>query len=168
MFLFKRFRITRRRWNSILIIAITFFIMVMASPQLIKQYLLTPTVIEPGTAVLNPYQTPIELNYNGVQFYRDNQWLAIPDDLSAQAAQIVRTWEEMRGTLVEDVLVQKLRPKMDSPITVEVWYQNIEEPQRVTAYNMQTFWLIQNYNNQWLAISLNGQQLMLTLGYNHE
>ncbi|CAH0524414.1 hypothetical protein [Vibrio hippocampi] len=161
MLFIKRFKITRRRWNTILIVAITLFILVMASPQLIKQYLIAPSVVDPEAAVLNPYQAPIELNYNGVQFYFDDQWLAIPASLSEQAEQIVSTWGEMRGTLVDDSLLQKLRPSMESPVTVEIWYQDIEEPQRVTAYNMQTFWLIQNYNSQWLAISLNDQQLIL-------
>ncbi|MFC5079333.1 hypothetical protein ACFPCW_16570 [Vibrio thalassae] len=42
--MFKRVKLTKRRWNNVLIIAISVFMLLMAAPNLIKQYLLEQKV----------------------------------------------------------------------------------------------------------------------------
>ena len=70
-----KLRLSQRNWNWVLIVAISLFMLLMAAPDLIKQYLLnkesdTASPMTTATAyVLNPEQSPVEINYPGVQLY---------------------------------------------------------------------------------------------------
>ncbi len=34
---------------------------------------------------------------------------------------------------------------LNAPETMEVWYQDLDEPQRVTFYRLDNFWLFKNW-----------------------
>jgi hypothetical protein len=45
-------------------------------------------------------------------------------------------------------------------MTIEVWYQEVEEPQRITAYPLEQFWLLNTYDGLWVAVSFEGSELL--------
>ncbi|GAL23248.1 hypothetical protein JCM19235_7143 [Vibrio maritimus] len=160
MFL-NRLRLTRRRWNTVLIVAITFFMLMLSAPTLIKQYLLEPSAHMGQGYVLDPTADPIEINYAGIQFYLQNGvWRAIPEKWDAQASNVIERWRGIRGTPVDAETYQKLRPAFETSMTIEVWYRDIEEPQRVTAYPLNKFWLLSTFDSQWVAVSFDNNQLL--------
>ncbi len=163
--MFKRFKLTKRRWNNVLIIAISVFMLLMAAPNLIKQYLLEQKVA-PKTLtgyVLDPNAQPIEINYAGIQFYFDDDtWHAIPEKWTPEAANVIQRWQQIHGTPVDEATYAKLQPALESPMTVEVWYQEKEEPQRITAYSLKKFWLLNTYDENWVAVSFEASSLIPT------
>ncbi|AYV21591.1 MULTISPECIES: hypothetical protein [Vibrio] len=163
--IFKRFKLTKRRWNNILIIAISAFMLLMAAPNLIKQYLIEQDV-EPQVLtglVLDPNASPIEINYAGIQFYLDDEtWHAIPEKWTSDAASVIQRWRAIQGTPVDEKTYAKLKPVLENPMTVEVWYQEKEEPQRITAYQLEKFWLLNTYDENWVAVSFEASSLIPT------
>ncbi|MGF1750889.1 hypothetical protein [Vibrio cionasavignyae] len=169
-----RFKLTRRRWNNVLIVAISLFMGVMAAPTLIKQYLISPQPQasaqlqgSPGI-ILNPNDHVIEINAAGLQLYLEDSsssvervnWLAIPERFNEQANQLAQNWQGIRGTVVDEPTLQRLKPALENPITIEVWYQEAEEPQRVTAYRLDQFWLMTTYQQEWVAVSFDEGDLL--------
>ncbi|MFA0442388.1 hypothetical protein BCU70_16965 [Vibrio sp. 10N.286.49.C2] len=163
-----RFKLTRRRWNSVLMAAIILFMGVMAAPTLIKQYLILPHDATPPGMILNPSYSVIEINAAGLQLYindkssvlGDEQWRSIPERFDRQASQLVANWQAIHGTIVDESTLQQLKPALESPVTIEVWYQEVEEPQRITAYRFDQFWLMKTYNQEWVAVSFDEQELL--------
>ncbi|MCL9776412.1 hypothetical protein [Vibrio methylphosphonaticus] len=173
-----RFKLTRRRWNNVLMVAIILFMGVMAAPTLIKQYLISPQPQaysqEPSQEqwlpgmILNPNDRVIEINAAGLQLYLEDesssveqaQWLAIPERFNEQANQLVLNWQGIRGTVVDEPTLQRLKPALENPVTIEVWYQEAEEPQRVTAYRLAQFWLMTTYQQEWVAVSFDDGDLL--------
>lgn len=158
-----RFRLTRRRWNTVLIAAIALFMMLMAAPDLIKQYLIQAEPVSSQGFVLNPDADPIEINYAGIQFYLvDGVWQAIPQKWNHEAHNVVARWIAIQGTPIDTETYQKLKPGFRDPMTIEVWYQQLEEPQRITAYPFDQFWLLSTYDEHWVAVSFEGSSLLPT------
>ncbi len=57
-----------------------------------------------------------------------------------------------------------LASQLTTPHTIEVWYQaSAEEPQRITYYQLPEFWLLKNWNDQWLAVSIEESYLFQVL-----
>jgi hypothetical protein len=159
--IFNRINLSRRSWNNVLIIGIAFFMLMIAAPTLIKQYLLEPAAQASEGLVLDPSAEPIEINYAGIQFYQQgDNWRAIPKKWNQDAESVVSRWKAMQGTPVDDETYQKLKPAFEHPMTIEVWYQEVEEPQRITAYPLDQFWLLNTYNGLWVAVSFEGSELL--------
>jgi hypothetical protein len=38
-------------------------------------------------------------------------------------------------------------------LSVEVWFEKEEEPQRITVYQAPNFWMMQNWQGEWIAVS---------------
>lgn len=150
----------RRRWNNILILAVIIFIGVLNLPTLIQQYLLPPKT--PKIYVLNPLWTPTEFNFSGISLQLNKgNWLAQPE-ITLKISDYVERWQRLVGTEVESAIYQQLRPQLTAPSTVEVWYQEQEEPQRITYYQLNEFWLFKNWQNKWVAISVDADYLFPT------
>ena len=160
-------------------IAIILFMGVMAAPTLIKQYLISPqpqaSSQEPSSQgqwlpgmILNPNDRVIEINAAGLQLYLEGEsssleqahWLAIPERFNEQANQLAQNWQGIRGTVVDEATFQRLKPALENPVTIEVWYQDAEEPQRVTAYRLDQFWLMTTYQQEWVAVSFDDGDLL--------
>ncbi|MCG6438120.1 hypothetical protein, partial [Vibrio parahaemolyticus] len=121
----------RRRWNNILILAVIVFIGVLNLPAFIKSYLIEPEVSSYPT-LLNPHaklqamhlaRLSLELN--------QGRWRATPPTEVAPE-ELVKRWQELVGTEVDDETYLSLQPNLRSPQTIEVWYSDQEEPQRIT------------------------------------
>ena len=148
------------------------FIGVLNLPTLIKAYLIEP---EPEQQVSSPY--PYLLNprakLQALYFAKwslvleDGQWgyqlkgSASEQNISAQER--AQRWQQLVGTEVDSQTYTDLASQLSTPHTIEVWYQDQEEPQRVTYYQLPEFWLLKNWNDQWLAVSIEESYLFPSL-----
>jgi hypothetical protein len=144
----------RRRWNNYLILAVLVFIAVLNMPTLIKTYLITPKPAAENPSLLNPHLDITAIHTEQWSLtQKDGQWhVSVPLNISAQT--LVKHWQNLVGTKVDEAMYHSLIPKLKLPGTVEIWYKNQEEPQRVTYYKFPQFWLLKNWQNQWIAVSV--------------
>ncbi|EJV9312412.1 TPA: hypothetical protein ACGUW8_004121 [Vibrio vulnificus] len=155
----------RRRWNNILIAGITFFIVIINAPTLIKTYLLDdqsttqiesingyPSLLNPKTQLLS-----IQLSDNSLEWQK-GMWVTARE-LSISPQEWAQRWQSLLGTQLDDATMQKLAPQLIEPETIEVWYQDQEEPQRITFYHLTDFWVFKNWQDQWIAISVSTDYL---------
>ncbi|MDF2153943.1 hypothetical protein [Vibrio sp. CAU 1672] len=149
----------RRRWNNILILGIIAFIVLLNAPAWIKMYLL-PDDAAPYPSLLRSDHTIRAIYFHGWELAQENgQWTS---SVKAEVplAELVQRWQSLQGTELSAEQYQTLRPRLTRPESIEVWYQGMEEPQRVTFYRMGEFWLFKNWQDKWIAISVDGSYLM--------
>ncbi|MEF1308641.1 hypothetical protein QTO01_00840 [Vibrio mytili] len=149
----------RRRWNNILMLGIIAFIVILNAPTWIKTYLLS----EEADSYPNLLRSDHEVSaiyYGGWELENiDGQWQSnIKANIPAQ--QLVSRWQSLEGTELSAEQYQQLKPELKAPETIEIWYQGIEEPQRVTFYRLKNFWLFKNWQEQWIAVSVDGNYLL--------
>ncbi|EKO3779829.1 hypothetical protein P0F39_001351 [Vibrio metschnikovii] len=150
----------RRRWNNILIILVLLFIGVLNLPPLLKSYLMSnnseeqvyPSLFIPNTSLQAVYTRSFELIFD------QNEWQVTPS-IDATPEQLVQRWQALVGTEVDEQTVRALQPNLIGPQTIEVWYQDLEEPQRITYYQAPQFWLFKNWQDKWIAISVEADYL---------
>ncbi|MEZ8043450.1 hypothetical protein AB6C46_03560 [Vibrio sp. 10N.237.312.C02] len=162
-----------RRWNNILMLSVIAFIGVLNLPTLIKTYLIEP---EPELQANNPY--PYLLNPAAeLQALHFAKWSVVQEDgrwvyqmkesaseQSVSAQELSQRWQQLVGTEVDSQTYTDLTPQLNTPHTIEVWYQDQEEPQRITYYQLAEFWLLKNWNDQWLAVSIEESYLFPSFG----
>ena len=150
----------RRRWNNILIILVLLFIGVLNLPPLLKSYLMSnnseeqvyPSLFIPNTSLQAVYTRSFELIFD------QNEWQVTPS-IDATPEQLVQRWQALVGTEVDEQTVRSLQPSLIGPQTIEVWYRDQEEPQRITYYQSPQFWLFKNWQDKWIAISVEADYL---------
>ncbi|MBJ2145524.1 hypothetical protein JC606_03915 [Vibrio sp. IB15] len=161
-----------RRWNNILMLSVIAFIGVLNLPTLIKAYLIEP---EPEQQVSSPY--PYLLNPGAeLQALHFAKWSLVLEDgqwgyqlkgsapaQSISAQERAQRWQQLVGTEVDSQTYTSLASQLNTPHTIEVWYQDQEEPQRITYYQLPEFWLLKNWNDQWLAVSIEESYLFPSL-----
>lgn len=148
------------------------FIGVLNLPTLIKAYLIEP---EPEQQVSSPY--PYLLNPGAeLQALHFAKWSLVLEDgqwgyqlkgsapaQSISAQERAQRWQQLVGTEVDSQTYTSLASQLNTPHTIEVWYQDQEEPQRITYYQLPEFWLLKNWNDQWLAVSIEESYLFPSL-----
>ncbi|PSU32970.1 hypothetical protein [Photobacterium lutimaris] len=150
-------RLSRRGWNNVMIIAVICFIAVVQLPEIVKQRFghqdSSPELS--AEATLLPFESTIEqLHLPHTSLNReDTGWLARPR-VGLPAEQLISHWQLLSGTAVSHEVVGKLKPTLPLPISVEIWLVDQEEPVRVTVYQQPQFWLLQNWQGEWLAVSV--------------
>ncbi|WP_332400668.1 hypothetical protein [Vibrio metschnikovii] len=150
----------RRRWNNILIILVLLFIGVLNLPPLLKSYLTSdksaahayPSLLNPNAPLQAVYTRSFELTLE------QDQWQLTPTG-EVSALQLAQRWQALVGTEVDEQTVRSLQPSLIGPQTVEVWYRDQEEPQRITYYQSPQFWLFKNWQDKWIAISVEADYL---------
>ena len=150
----------RRRWNNILIIGVIAFIALLNLPSVIKTYLIDDSESSiPSTLLLNPNASLKAIYFSDWSLEKVNgQWLA-SRKISIEAEELVSRWSALVGTPVDETTFEELAPKLGVPNTVEVWYEEMEEPQRITIYQLPTFFLFKSWQGKWLAISVSEEHL---------
>lgn len=139
---------SRRKYNNILMIAVLVFIGVLQAPQLIKTYLLEP---EPPVEAVIGVQALFE-GKNAIQKMHFADY-DVASDTSDQNTQFIERWFSLEGTVLNEESVKVLKTKLPAPSSVEVWFENQEEPQRITIYQAPNFWMMQNWQGEWIAVS---------------
>ena len=64
------------------------------------------------------------------------------------------------GTPVDEDNYRSLKPRLINLNSLEVWYRDQEEPQRITYYQLPQFWLLKNWQEQWIAVSVEANYLL--------
>ena len=139
---------SRRKYNNMLIIAVLVFIGVLQAPQLIKTYLLEP---EQQVETVTGVQALFE-GKNAIQKMHFADY-DVASDTSDQDTQFIKRWFTLEGTVLNSESVKVLKTKLPAPSTVEVWLADQEEPQRITIYQAPNFWMMQNWQGEWIAVS---------------
>lgn len=155
----------RRRWNNILILSIIAFIAVLNLPSVIKTYLLEDDPVESSVSsyptLLNPDHSIIAISSSRWSAtFSDERW-TIDQPIKIKLTELISRWQVIEGTKLDDSTYDALSPQLVAPETIEVWYQDIEEPQRITAYALDEFWLFNNWQNEWIAVSIEPDYLAL-------
>ena len=153
-----------RKWNNILMLCVVAFIGVLNLPAIIKTYL-----IEPEESAY-PYLLSPSLDLQSMHFpsfsieQSNNQWQISPSSirLPIGANELISRWKSVVGTEIDEETYQTLGDKLGQPQTVEVWYQDQEEPHRITYYQLPDFWLLKNWQGKWIAISVAEEYLSPT------
>nr|WP_269134642.1 hypothetical protein [Vibrio cincinnatiensis] len=142
----------RRRWNNILILLVLIFIGVLNLPPLLKSYLMEPEV-SPYPTLFNSQAQLQAIHFPHFSLEQNQgRWRATPpNDIDPE--EWVKRWQDLAGTEVNDETFRTLQPLLSLPQTIEAWYQDLEEPQRITYYHSPQFWLFKNWQDKWIAIS---------------
>ncbi|EHN71505.1 hypothetical protein [Aliivibrio fischeri] len=139
---------SRRKYNNMLIIFVLLFIAVLQAPQLIKTYLIEPKENIDVVEGINP----LFEGKNAIQKMHFSEY-DLSANTSEQENQLIERWFTLEGTLLNDDSVKALKEKLPAPSSVEVWLEDQEEPQRITIYQAPSFWMMQNWQGEWIAVS---------------
>ena len=60
---------------------------------------------------------------------------------------------------MDEATADSLEVNLGTPRSIEVWYKEQEEPQRVTYYQTTNFWLFKNWQQEWVAVSVDKSYL---------
>ncbi|EGQ8650045.1 hypothetical protein GNS53_12540 [Vibrio cholerae] len=148
----------RRRWNNILILSVIAFIAVINLPTVIKSYLL-PDPASQFPSLLRTDATLQALHFPAFSLEKSREeWQSKPE-LSVDGQELVQRWHALTGTEVDEVTYRALQPTLPNAQTIEVWYADREEPQRITFYQTPQFWLLKNWQDRWIAVSAEASYL---------
>ncbi len=149
-----------RKWNNILIFSVIAFIVILNLPTLIKTYLIPPEQQHPiSTVLFNPeYTVKAVYSSDWSLEKKDGQWNLFPV-LTLSGSTLFEHWQSLEGTPVNQDTYQSLSANLPAPQTLEVWYKEQEEPQRITFYQTPKFWLFKNWQDRWIAVSVEKKYL---------
>ncbi|ENM3763559.1 hypothetical protein O1E19_002598 [Vibrio cholerae] len=148
----------RRRWNNILILSVIAFIAVINLPTVIKSYLL-PDPASQFPSLLRTDATLQALHFPEFSLEKSREeWQSEPE-LSVDGQELVQRWHALTGTEVDEATYRALQPTLLNAQTIEVWYADREEPQRITFYQTPQFWLLKNWQDRWIAVSAEASYL---------
>lgn len=142
-----------RRWNNILMLGVIVFMAVLYLPTLIKAYLVEESEVAYPSLFDSSHQVVALYSSDWSLIYHDGEWQSTPQ-LDTDALELKQRWNNLLGTYVPDDTFNSLKGTLPSANTVEVWYEGVEEPQRITYYRTPNFWLFKNWQQQWIAVSV--------------
>ncbi len=150
----------RRRWNNLLILGVIVFIGVLNLPTIIKTYLIPQQEQSTYPYLLNPELKLQALYFSDWSLELDQgQWHSSHTS-NVDLEELATRWKSLVGTKVDSQTYDSLKQTLNAPESIEVWYQDQEEPQRITWYRTPQFWLLNNWQGQWIAISTDEQYLI--------
>ncbi|ANQ20353.1 hypothetical protein BA893_01170 [Vibrio natriegens] len=149
----------RRRWNNILILGVIAFIVILNAPMWIKTYLLSEEV-DPYPNLLRSDHQVSAIYYSGWELeLKNGEWQA-NIKVSIPSEELVARWQSLEGTELTEQQYETLKHQLKAPESIEVWYQDLDEPQRITFYRLSDFWLFKNWQDKWIAISVDDGYLL--------
>ncbi|CAM2827517.1 hypothetical protein [Vibrio neptunius] len=154
----------RRRWNNIMILGIIAFIAILNLPTIIKTYLIddqsSVEVQSDYPYLLNPSAQLKALHFSDWSLEHLNGEWSMTKQSSLAPQELVERWTGLVGTEIDQQTFDGLKTQLVSPQTIEVWYRDQEEPQRITFYQTPQFWLLKNWQDQWIAVSVASEYLI--------
>jgi hypothetical protein len=150
-------KLSRRGWNNLLIFALIIFMVVLNLPNVLKSRLQEQERAYPY--LLNPDATVEQLHFSRLSLERQGETWVMNQESTISAADLASRWISLAGTEVDEDTFSQLKGSLSSPETIEVWYLDQEEPQRVTYYQTPKFWLLKNWQNKWIAVSVEDSYL---------
>lgn len=148
----------RRRMNNIIILSVIAAMALLNLPTLIKTYLLEePT--SPYPTLFDPELSLNAIYYNRWSLEERPEGWFINDVQSKYASEVAERWTNLEGTEVDADMYSQIEPSLSAPQSIEIWFKDREEPQRITLYKTDQFWLLRNWQDQWIAISASDELL---------
>ncbi len=155
----------RRRWNYLLMFVVVVFMVLLNLPTLIKQYLIPapddqiiahPYLINPDAELRALHSSQWSLTH------QEGVWV-LNVSSKVEPQQLAQRWRSLVGTELSPQQFQSLKPSLNSPSSIEVWYVGQDEPQRITYYQLPQFWLLKNWQDKWIAVTVEPSYLLLSL-----
>ncbi|MDA9557620.1 hypothetical protein N9R79_08995 [Vibrio sp.] len=174
-------KVNRRKWNNILIMIILGFILLIKAPAWLAGYLSSSQNYSSQNYSSQNYSSQSDLSQSHSSQSRSSQSKSSQDNHSSQQVVTLTLlipgetidridgakwskanldestqsrWLSIQGTAVNHQTYQALTRDITPQQTIEVWYHDREEPQRITVYRLDRFWLMNNWQNEWIAITL--------------
>ncbi|UTV27893.1 hypothetical protein [Photobacterium atrarenae] len=148
-------RLSRRGWNNVIIIAVVVFIAVIQFPELLRNRQMQESATDPAVTSLLPATavvTRLVLPAHELSQAKAGEWQSHPPVAGAQ--QLITHWQTLSGTRVDEAVMAQLKPQLSAPRTAEIWLASVQEPVRVTYYQLPQFWLLRNWQGHWLAVTV--------------
>ncbi|MGF1680918.1 hypothetical protein [Photobacterium minamisatsumaniensis] len=153
-------RLSRRGWNNVIIIGVVCFIAIIQLPELLKARISgsepsVDTVYDANLTRLLPIDVEVvKLQLPTVTLERQlSGWVAEPA-IGVDIPELVSHWRTLAGTPVTAEMMEQLAPQLILPLKIDVWLEQQSEPAQVTIYQLPKFWLLQNWQGEWLAVSV--------------
>jgi hypothetical protein len=125
----------------------------------IKTYLLSEEV-DPYPNLLRSDHQVSAIYYSGWELeLKNGEWQA-NIKVSIPSEELVARWQSLEGTELTEQQFETLKRQPTAPESIEVWYQDLDEPQRITFYRLSDFWLFKNWQDKWIAISVDDGYLL--------
>jgi len=156
-----RTRSRRRRWNNIIILGVVAFMALLNLPTIIKSYLIEQPTESAYPALLNPSLELQAIHSNQWSLEKYNDVWQINVATSIEPQEFAQRWTQLEGTEVSEETYQAIKPRLRNPNSLEVWYVDQEEPQRITLYQMPQYWLLKNWQERWIAVTVEADYLLL-------
>ncbi|PTB32259.1 hypothetical protein [Photobacterium phosphoreum] len=159
-------RLTRRGWNNVIIIGVLAFIAVIQLPELLRTRLAT-TAPSTAPSIVSSTVIPLFASNRILQQlilpqvtlqYSEAGWQSQPP-IAVDIATFIAHWQTLQGTKVTAKQLLALKKQLSIPYTIEAWFVGYSQPQRITAYQLAHFWLLNNGAGQWLAVTVDSDFL---------
>lgn len=146
-------KISRRGWNNILIVGIIAFMLILNLPTVIKNHLIEPEQNQ-YPYLLSPMLDVEQIHFSKWSLERLDEGWQSSKQLTISATELAQRWQALVGTEIEEDTFVQLKPQLAKANSIEVWYVKQEEPQRITYYQTPKFWLMKNWQQKWIAVSV--------------
>lgn len=154
-------RLTRRGWNNVIIIGVLAFIAVIQLPELIRARF-TTTEMNTSSVVIPLFaQNRIiqRLVLPTMTFQQSAMGWKSQPVVTFDIAAVIARWQTLKGTKISQQQLSVLKKQLLLPHTVEAWFVGLSQPQRITAYQLSHFWLLNTGTGEWLAVTVAGDFL---------
>ena len=154
----------RRRSNYIIMMVVVAFIGLLNAPKIIKTYLIddahtvVPTLKKESLSENQRYLFNQDIVLEKIEW--PEHWVISQEDNKTK--DFIERWYHLVGTKVTKENYQKLKPSLGKPHVLNAYYQGIDTPQPLTFYQQPKFWLLRNWQGEWIAISVSEEYLMPT------
>ncbi|PSU42755.1 hypothetical protein CTM97_07630 [Photobacterium phosphoreum] len=85
-------------------------------------------------------------------------WQSQPS-IVVDIATFIGHWQTLKGTKVTAKQLLAFKKQLLIPYTIEAWFVGYSQPQRISAYQLAHFWLLNNGAGQWLAVTVDSDFL---------
>nr|WP_269808591.1 hypothetical protein [Enterovibrio nigricans] len=111
-------------------------------------------VVPDGVIALMPHDLSVKaLQFPDFTLTKGSPWQT-DIALNISPTELAGRWMNLSGTEIDKAMYDKLKPSLLSPSTLVVDLGQDVEPLRLTYFQLPQFWLIQNAENRWLAVSV--------------
>ena len=152
-------RLSRRGWNNVIIFAVIAFIAMIQLPEWVKNRATSSSSSAADTSTALIRLLPLDAQPERVVFPQTTLthsalgWQAAPL-VALPAHTLLSHWLTLEGTLVSVDIMQQLTPQLSAPRHVEFELAGQQSTVSVTVYQLPQFWLLQNGQGEWLAVSV--------------
>ncbi|KXF82725.1 hypothetical protein [Enterovibrio coralii] len=156
---------SRRTFNNFLIIGILVFIALINLPTYLRSKVAEYDMaqqqeqMQDGVITLIPSDAAVQaLQFPNFTLTEGSPWQT-DIALDVSPTELAGRWMNLSGTEIDADMYDKLKPNLRSPATLVVDLGQDVEPLRLTYYQLPQFWLMQNAENRWLAVSVDPNYL---------